>query len=89
MTDDEAGRQSVEADHDLLTLGIAGARLHAEVDAIRSRIARMESSAGNVADSVEASRQAHERLRALGEGILRNTLRHIGEDNRREFFGLF
>jgi hypothetical protein len=82
-----AGQQPIEVDHDLLTLGIAGARLQAEVDELRRRLARIDAGEADLGDTAEASLQAQRRLQALTDGVLRNTLCRINDDNRREFFG--
>jgi hypothetical protein len=73
-----------EDDHDLLTFGEAGARLHLEVAAMRDRVRSLE--AGAPADE-EALAAARSRLEALEDGVRRNTAQAINDDNFERFFG--
>lgn len=74
-------------DHDLLTFGEAGARLHIEVRAMRERVRTLEAAgpAGPVDQAALAAARA--RLAALEEGIRRNTAQSINDENFERFFG--
>jgi hypothetical protein len=73
-----------EDDHDLLTFGEAGARLHSEVEAMRERLRALTE-----ADPVDgpALAAARARLAALEEGYRRNTAQAINDENFERFFG--
>ena len=71
-------------DHDLLTFGEAGARLHIEVRAMRERVRTLESAKSVDGAAVTAARA---RLEALEEGVRRNTAQTINDENFERFFG--
>lgn len=71
-------------DHDLLTFGEAGARLHIEARAMRERVRALE---GAVPVDEAALAAARARLEALEEGVRRNTAQPINDENFERFFG--
>jgi hypothetical protein len=73
-----------EDDHDLLTFGEAGARLHGEVRAMRERV-RVLTNVDPVDQQALAA--ARSRLAVLEEGFERNTAQAINDDNFERFFG--
>lgn len=73
-----------DEDHDLLTFGEAGARLHGEVSAMRERV-RALADADPVDEQALAA--ARSRLAALQEGFERNTAQTINDENFERFFG--
>jgi hypothetical protein len=75
------GQREVEEDHDLLTYGEAGARLHEEVSAQRRRVADLEATG---APGLEAARS---RLAALQDAVNRMQSERISNDNYERFFG--
>jgi hypothetical protein len=74
-------RNAEDDDHDLLTYGEAGVRLHEEVVAQRERVAALE---GVGSDQAEAARR---RLTDLEEALARNRQQPINDDNFEMFFG--
>ena len=85
--DDSAGpdpERPDDDDHDLLTFGEAGARLHIEVRAMRERVRAL--AAASPVDEV-ALAAARSRLAALEEGVRRNTAQSINDENFERFFG--
>jgi hypothetical protein len=73
-----------EQDHDLLTFGEVGARLRAEIHAMRGQVAALA-----VAEPVDeaALAVARARLAALDEAARRNAAGSINDDNFERFFG--
>jgi hypothetical protein len=71
-------------DHDLLTFGEAGARLHVEVRSTREHV-RALAAATPVDEAALAAARA--RLEALEEGVRRNTAHSINDENFERFFG--
>jgi hypothetical protein len=85
MTDRSDGTERPDDDdHDLLTFGEAGARLHIEVRAVREQVRTLE--AANPVDEPGLA-AARDRLEALEEGVRRNTAQTINDDNFERFFG--
>jgi len=86
MPDDAAAQpvpeRAAEDDHDLLTYGEAGVRLHEEAQATRSLLASLEASG----QTAEAER-ARQRLDALEEAMERNQRQPINDENFERFFG--
>lgn len=70
-----------EDDHDLLTYGEAGFRLHEAVDQQRELVERLEA-AGDA-----GATDARTRLTALEQAVERNTRQPINDDNFERFFG--
>jgi hypothetical protein len=70
-----------DVDHDLLTYGEVGARLHEEVCAQERLVAELEANAG---PELEAARI---RLAALREAADRNRRQPITDSNFEAFFG--
>jgi hypothetical protein len=86
MPDEAADRpvpeRPAEDDHDLLTYGEAGVRLHEEAQAVRSLLASLEASG-----EAEEAERARRRLAALEEALDRNHRQPINDDNFESFFG--
>jgi hypothetical protein len=86
MPDAAAGRpvpvRPPDDDHDLLTYGEAGVRLHEEAHAVRTLIASLDENIQ--AREVQRARQ---RLAALEEAIERNQRQPINDENFERFFG--
>lgn len=78
---DAAPQRDDEDDHDLLTYGEAGVRLHEEIRAQQRLVAQLEESG---ASEVSAARQ---RLEALEEALERNRRQPINDENFERFFG--
>jgi hypothetical protein len=70
-----------EEDHDLLTYGEAGVRLHEEVRAQERVVAELEPAGGAALEG------ARDRLTLLREAVERNQRQPISDDNFAEFFG--
>ncbi|MGE2692826.1 acyl-CoA synthase [Mycolicibacterium pulveris] len=78
---DKPPRRVADDDHDLLTYGEAGVRLHEE---IVSQRALVESLKGSEAPELETARR---RLQLLEEAAERNFRGKINDDNFERFFG--
>ncbi len=77
---DRPPRRDIEEDHDLLTFGEAGARLHREIAEERAAIAAL-------GDDDPALPAAQRRLRLLEEAAERNFRGRITDENFERFFG--
>jgi hypothetical protein len=84
MGEPRPGDRVDDDDHDLLTFGEAGARLHGEITAMRERV-RVLAEADPVDEQALAA--ARSRLAALEEGYERNTAQAINDENFERFFG--
>lgn len=80
VTAGEVAREE-EEDHDLLTYGEAGVRLHEAVGAQRKLVERLASE-----ESAHAA-AARARLESLEEAAERNKRQPINDDNFEKFFG--
>jgi hypothetical protein len=80
---DGTSRQKVdEDDHDLLTFGEAGERLHVEIAAEARAVAELEESG-----SPSELDKARARLAALRAAAQRNAAQPINDANFEKFFG--
>ena len=68
-------------DHDLLTYGEAGARLHEEIESQQQHLARLQAAG---APGVE---EAEKRLKLLLGAAERNARQPINDENFERFFG--
>lgn len=73
-------RREIEDDHDLLTFGEAGARLHREITAERAVI-------GSLQDEDPTLAAAQRRLQLLEDAAERNFRGRITDENFERFFG--
>jgi hypothetical protein len=69
-------------DHDLLTYGEAGVRLHEEAQALRALITSHDQSG-----QAQEAERARRRLEALEDAIERNQRQPINDENFERFFG--
>ncbi len=83
--DEPVERDAAGGDHDLLTYGEAGVRLHEEVAAQRAVVAALERNA--TAEESPALAAAHRRLELLEEAAARNRRQPINDENFAAFFG--
>ena len=80
---DGADRDKVdEDDHDLLTFGEAGERLHIEIAAAARQVQGLQHSG-----PIEALEKAQARLDALRSAAARNSAQPINDANFEKFFG--
>ena len=68
-------------DHDLLTYGEAGARLHEEIEWQQQHLARLR------ADGAPGVEEAQKRLKLLLDTAERNARQPINDENFERFFG--
>lgn len=91
MTDDSevtaspetAFDRTQEDDHDLLTFGEAGLRLHESVEQLRTRLRALRASS---APDAQVAAVVH-RLAAMEEAAERNRAQPINDENFAKFFG--
>ncbi len=77
----DAPKRPEDDDHDLLTYGEVGARLHVEIEWQRQHLAGLQ------ADGAPGVEEAQQRLRLLLETAERNARQPINDENFEQFFG--